>query len=113
MAGDGRLVVVFQPHLYSRTVMFAQGFGEALALADEVVVMDVYAAREDPVPGVSGAMIADAVDLPSAQVAYLPDRAAVPARVAELARPGDLVITIGAGDVTELGPAILALLEQR
>ena len=63
---DGRLVVAFQPHLYSRTQEFAEGFGEALGLADEVVVMDVYGAREDPVPGVTGAMVADAVPLPAA-----------------------------------------------
>src|SRR3954453_3937510 len=65
VAGEGRLVVAFQPHLYSRTREFAAGFGEALGLADEVVVMDVYGAREDPVPGVTGAMVADAVPLPA------------------------------------------------
>ena len=60
VAGDGRLVVAFQPHLYSRTREFAAGFGEALGLADDVVVMEIYGAREDPVPGVTGAMVADA-----------------------------------------------------
>ena len=65
VAGSGRLVVAFQPHLYSRTQEFAEGFGAALGLADEVVVMDVYGAREDPVPGVTGALVADAVPLPA------------------------------------------------
>lgn len=113
MVGTGRLIVVFQPHLYSRTATFAQAFGEALALADEVVVMDVYAAREEPVPGVSGALIADAVALATGHAAFEPDRAVVAARVAASARDGDLVITVGAGDVTDLGPVILDLLEQR
>ena len=58
MAGPGRVVAVFQPHLYSRTRIFAADFGAALGLADEVVVMDVYAAREDPEPGVTGALVA-------------------------------------------------------
>ena len=113
MVGPGRVIVLFQPHLYSRTATFASAFGTALALADAVVVMDVYGAREDPVPGVSGALVADAIGLPPGQVGYEPDRTKVAARVAEMAQPGDLVITIGAGDVTELGAAILDLLEQR
>ena len=85
MAGDGRLVVAFQPHLYSRTQEFAAGFGQALGLADEVVVMDVYGAREDPVPGVTGAMVADAVPLPPAQVLV---RAVVVGRRPGAGRPG-------------------------
>jgi len=110
VAGSGRLVVVFQPHLYSRTSYFAEQFAEVLALADLVVVMDVYAAREDPVPGVTGNLIATAVPLPREQVVFEPSWAAVPALVAHLARPGDLVLTVGAGDVTMLGPEVLATL---
>src|SRR5919112_4075895 len=72
VVGSGRLVVAFQPHLYSRTREFAAGFGEALGLADEVVVMDVYGAREDPVPGVTGAMVAEAVPLPAECVLFEP-----------------------------------------
>jgi UDP-N-acetylmuramate--alanine ligase len=106
----GRVIAVFQPHLYSRTRIFAAEFGAALGLADEVVVMDVYAAREDPEPGVSGALVADAVPLPRERVAYVPSWSAVAAEVAGRARPGDLVLTIGAGDVTMLAPQILAAL---
>jgi UDP-N-acetylmuramate--alanine ligase len=107
VAGDGRLVVVFQPHLYSRTATFADAFGRALAGADVVVVLDVYGAREDPAPGVSGALVAEAIPAGGTEVHYVPDFAAVPARVAALLRPDDLVITMGAGDVTSLGPELL------
>ncbi|WP_043638697.1 UDP-N-acetylmuramate--L-alanine ligase [Nonomuraea candida] len=109
-SGTGRVIAVFQPHLYSRTRFFADEFGAALGLADEAIVLDVYGAREDPEPGVSGAMVAGRVPLPPERVAYAPDRAAVPALVAERARPGDIVLTMGAGDITELGPQIVARL---
>ncbi|MFG1695701.1 UDP-N-acetylmuramate--L-alanine ligase [Nonomuraea sp. NPDC049309] len=109
-SGTGRVIAIFQPHLYSRTRFFADEFGAALGLADEVIVLDVYGAREDPEPGVSGAMVAGRVPLPPERVAYAPDRSAVPALVAERARPGDIVLTMGAGDVTELGPQIVARL---
>jgi len=110
VAGSGRLIVVFQPHLFSRTSFFAEQFAEVLGLADVVVVMDVYAAREDPVPGVTGNLIAAAVPLPREQVVFEPSWTAVPGVVASLARPGDLVLTAGAGDVTMLGPEVLATL---
>jgi UDP-N-acetylmuramate--alanine ligase len=103
---DGRIVAVFQPHLYSRTRFFAAEFGQALGLADVAVVLDVYGAREDPEPGVSGRLIADAVP-DGTRVEYVPVWDEVPAVVAGLVRPGDLVITLGAGDVTRLGPLIL------
>jgi UDP-N-acetylmuramate--alanine ligase len=110
---EGRLLVAFQPHLYSRTRAFHREFGAALGLADEVVVLDVFAAREDPEPGVSGALVAEAIPLPAERVHYVPRWADVPEVVAGLARPGDLVITMGAGDVTVLGPEILAELGRR
>ncbi|HEY6748637.1 MAG TPA: UDP-N-acetylmuramate--L-alanine ligase [Mycobacteriales bacterium] len=110
VAGAGRVLVAFQPHLFSRTVAFAADFGTALGLADEVVVLDVYAAREDPVPGVTGALVADAVPLPAGRVVFAPDRSRVAPELAARARPGDLVITMGAGDVTALAPEILAAL---
>jgi UDP-N-acetylmuramate--alanine ligase len=113
IAGPGRLVVAFQPHLYSRTQAFATEFGAALGLADEVVVLEVYGAREDPEPGVSGALVADAVTLPPDRVHYVPRWSDVPSVVAGVARPGDLVITMGAGDVTVLAPEILLELERR
>jgi UDP-N-acetylmuramate--alanine ligase len=114
VVGDrGRVVVAFQPHLYSRTRDFASAFGAALGLADEVVVLEVYGAREDPEPGVSGALVADAVTLPPDRVQYVPRWSDVPAVVAAVARPGDLVITMGAGDVTVLAPEILLELERQ
>jgi UDP-N-acetylmuramate--alanine ligase len=113
LAGRGRLVVAFQPHLYSRTRDFAGAFGAALGLADEVVVLEVYGAREDPEPGVSGALVADAVPLPAERVRFVPRWADVPAVVAGVARSGDLVITMGAGDVTVLAPEILLELERQ
>ncbi|WP_374727378.1 UDP-N-acetylmuramate--L-alanine ligase [Haloactinomyces albus] len=107
VVGDGRLIVVFQPHLYSRTAAFAGEFATALGLADEVVLLDVYGAREDPEPGVNGALIAESVPLPEGRVHYEPSITAAAPLVAGLARPGDLVVTMGAGDVTMLGPEIL------
>ncbi len=110
VARTGRVVVVFQPHLFSRTRDFAEQFGAALGAADEVVVMDVYAAREDPVPGVTGALVAAAVPLPAERVAFVPSWSAVAAEVVARVRPGDLLLTVGAGDVTLIGPEVLALL---
>jgi UDP-N-acetylmuramate--alanine ligase len=110
VAGKGRLIVAFQPHLYSRTAAFAEEFGAALGAADEVVVMDVYGAREDPVPGVTGALVADAIPLPREHVVFEPSWSAVPGLLAELAEPGDLVLTMGAGDITQIGPEVLRLL---
>ncbi|HEV7648172.1 MAG TPA: UDP-N-acetylmuramate--L-alanine ligase [Actinophytocola sp.] len=112
-AQGGRVVVVFQPHLYSRTRMFAAEFGAALSLADEVVVLDVYGAREQPEPGVTGALVADAVSLPAGQVHYEPSFEKVPPLVVSFVRPGDLVLTMGAGDVTMLGPELIAELDRR
>ncbi|MGV1086975.1 MAG: UDP-N-acetylmuramate--L-alanine ligase [Mycobacterium sp.] len=103
-----RSIVVFQPHLYSRTKTFAHEFADALETADEVFVLDVYAAREQPLAGVSGALIAERISVP---VHYVPDFSAVAARVAAVARPGDVVVTMGAGDVTLLGPEILAAVD--
>jgi UDP-N-acetylmuramate--alanine ligase len=111
IATGGRVIAIFQPHLFSRTRLFATQFGAALGQADEVLVLDVYAAREDPEPGVTGRLIADAV--PGGAAVFLPDRAAIPAAVAGLAKPGDLVLTMGAGDVTQLGPQIIAALKDR
>jgi UDP-N-acetylmuramate--alanine ligase len=108
VAGHGRCIVVFQPHLYSRTQTFAREFGQALSLADEVFVLDVYAAREQPIAGVSGAGVAEHVTVP---VRYVPDFSAVADLVAGSARPGDVVVTMGAGDVTLLGREILAAVQ--
>ncbi|WP_309116605.1 UDP-N-acetylmuramate--L-alanine ligase [Saccharothrix sp.] len=112
VAGGGKLVVVFQPHLYSRTRLFADEFGTALGLADEVVVLDVYGAREDPEPGVTGALVARQVPLEQGKVHYEPSFDRVPALVAGLVGEGDVVVTMGAGDVTMLGPEIVGELDR-
>jgi UDP-N-acetylmuramate--alanine ligase len=113
VSGEGRVLAVFQPHLYSRTRIFAADFGRALGLADDVVVLDVYGAREDPEPGVTGDLVARAVPLPPGRVAFEPDRDAAARRLAERAAQGDVVLTLGAGDVTRLGPRVLELLAER
>lgn len=110
VAGHGRCVAVFQPHLYSRTQTFAREFGQALSLADEVFVLDVYAAREQPIAGISGASVAEHVSVPSR---YVPDFSAVADLVAGSARSGDVIVTMGAGDVTLLGKEILAAVQSR
>ena len=98
-AGSGRLIAVFQPGTYSRTQTFAHEFAAALAKADIAVLMDVFPAREEPIPGVTGATISDLVDLPPGHVIYEPSYGETPARIAEIARPGDLVLTMGIGNV--------------
>jgi UDP-N-acetylmuramate--alanine ligase len=109
-SGSGRSLVVFQPHLYSRTKAFAAEFGRALDAADEVFVLDVYGAREQPLAGVSGASVAEHVSVP---VHYIPDFSAVAEEVAAAAGPGDVIVTMGAGDVTMLGPEIVTALRAR
>ncbi|MBN0046871.1 UDP-N-acetylmuramate--L-alanine ligase [Streptomyces actuosus] len=106
-AGDARILVVFQPHLFSRTQELGKEMGEALALADASVVLDIYPAREDPIPGVTSELIIDAARAAGADVTPVHDKGEVPDTVAGMAGPGDLVLTMGAGDVTDLGPRIL------
>jgi UDP-N-acetylmuramate--alanine ligase len=103
--GTGRVIAVFQPHLFSRTRIFAAEFGAALGLADEAIVLDVYAAREDPEPGITGQLVVDAV--PGGHARFAPDPLLVTALVARIAEPGDLVLTMGAGDITTLGPRLV------
>ena len=111
LAGEGRVVAAFQPHLVSRTRIFGEAMGVALGAADEVVVLDVYVAREDPDPAVTGRLVADAVPLPAERVHFVADLDDAPAELHRLARPGDLVLTLGAGSVTDVGPLLLSLLE--
>jgi UDP-N-acetylmuramate--alanine ligase len=111
IADSGRVIAIFQPHLYSRTRIFADDFGAALGLADEAIVLDVYAAREDPEPGVTGRLVADAV--PGGRALFLPDRTQVAPVIARTAEPGDVVLTMGAGDVTALGPQLVEALGMR
>jgi UDP-N-acetylmuramate--alanine ligase len=111
ISSNGRVIAVFQPHLFSRTRIFAGEFGAALGLADEVVVLDVYAAREDPEPGVTGQLVADAV--PGGRAWFVPDRERIAPVIAGVAAPGDVVLTMGAGDVTLLGPQLVEALRRR
>ncbi|MDR1264540.1 MAG: UDP-N-acetylmuramate--L-alanine ligase [Propionibacteriaceae bacterium] len=106
----GRVVVAFQPHLFSRTRDFADGFGAALAQADQVVVSDVYPAREQPLPGVSGALVAQAVADHGGQVVYVERLGDLALALAGLARPGDLVLLAGAGSITTVADDLLARL---
>lgn len=110
-AGHRRVVAVFQPHLYSRTELLYREFGRALSKADRVVVTDVYAAREAPIPGITGEMIANAVPKPDGEVFYSPHRADLASLLAELVQAGDLVLTMGAGDITLVPTELAALLE--
>ena len=114
VVADGSAVrVVFQPHLYSRTRDFAPGFAAGLAPADQIVLLPVYGAREQPMAGVDAHLIADLLvaDGHPAQLVANPEQAV--RELVATARPGDLIVTIGAGDVTQLGPQILAALAQR
>jgi UDP-N-acetylmuramate--alanine ligase len=108
---DGRIIAAFQPHLYSRTAALTGEFGDALSSADVVLVTDVYGAREAPVPGVTGALVVEATRSRGTEVRFVPAAGDLPAVLAELTRPGDLVLTLGAGDITEAGPVLLGLLE--
>jgi UDP-N-acetylmuramate--alanine ligase len=106
---QGKVWAVFQPHLYSRTARFHDEFGESLSGADEAVVTDVYGSREEPVPGITGAMVAEAVVRHGGRAHYVPHRSDLAAYLAGRVAPGDLVVTMGAGDVT-LVPTELAIL---
>lgn len=111
--GDGaRVVVCFQPHLYSRTQEFASEFAAALSLADATVVLDIFGAREAPVEGVDSRIITDKMTLPAESVVYEQDFSAAPETVKSLTRPGDLVLTMGAGSVTMLAGEVLAALAE-
>ncbi|WP_371174271.1 UDP-N-acetylmuramate--L-alanine ligase [Buchananella felis] len=108
-ATRGRVGVLFQPHLYSRTVNFAEQFARALALADRAIVTDVYAAREDPVPGVDGRTITGH----DPALVYVADRVQGARELAQWAKDGDLLLTVGAGSITEQADDVLAALRER
>jgi len=111
VVGSGRVIAVHQPHLYSRTQMLAGDFAETYErMADHTVVLDVFGAREDPVPGVTGALVAERFADP-ARVDYLPDWQSAAERVAAIARDGDLIMTLSCGDVYRIIPQILGALE--
>ena len=102
-----RLVAVFQPHLYSRTIAHGEAMGRALAAADLVFVTEIYAAREQPVPGVSGRQVADAAARAGADARFEAVRAEVGKKVRDALRPGDVVLTLGAGDITRVAPELV------
>lgn len=108
-AAGGRVLALFQPHLFSRTRNFASRFASALDLADQVIVCDIYGAREDPIPGVTSQIITEKMQRGS----YLGNRDEAARFLAKAAQPGDLILTVGAGDVTAAGAVILQALEQR
>lgn len=113
VAGEGRIVMAFQAHHYYRTAMFVKEFGEAMGLADEVIVLEVFAPGEDPIPGASGQTMADEVPLPAGQVLFEPSSSSVPQHLVDRAQPGDIIMTIGQGDVALMAPTVLDLLEIR
>jgi UDP-N-acetylmuramate--alanine ligase len=109
-----RVVAVFQPHLYSRTRDFQDGFARSFYDADVLVLTEIYGAREQPIEGVSGKMLADLTSrYGHRDVRYLAEKDALPAYLAEVAQPGDLVITMGAGDVYKCGERFLDMLNER
>lgn len=109
VVGKGRLITVFQPHLYSRTRLMAKEFAQALAASDEVVLLDIYAAREDPEPGVTGELIANAFP-DHARIHYVPNWDEVAVTAARLANAGDFIVTMGCGDVYRQVPLIMEAL---
>ena len=108
-AGDGRVLVIFQPHRYSRTQAFLDDFAVSLDLADDVTLLEIYAASEKPIHGVSSSLIAEKMS----HGYFIPNFALASERVIEMARPGDVIITLGAGDVNSLAPIIAEGLQRR
>ena len=102
-----RIVAAFQPHLFSRTRDFAGDFGAALAAADAVYLTAIYPAREQPIPGVTSELVADGVRAAGGAVRWSGARDGLAEAIAADARPGDVVLTLGAGDVTRTGPELL------
>ena len=108
-AGDGRVLVIFQPHRYSRTQAFLDGFATSLDLADDVTLLEIYAASEKPIHGVTSELIAAKME----RGHYLPNFVQASDRIIEMAQPGDVIITLGAGDVNSLAPIIAEGLQRR
>ncbi|MEC7001504.1 MAG: cyanophycin synthetase, partial [Actinomycetota bacterium] len=113
VVGAGRVIVAFQAHHYYRTAMFVQEFGQALGLADVAVVLEVFAPGEEPIPGASGQTLAANVPLPEGDSIFEPSWTAVAGILADRARAGDIVMTLGAGDIGMLGTEVLDRLRSR
>ena len=108
-AGDGKVLVIFQPHRYSRTQAFMSNFASSLSLADRVILLEVYAASEKPITGVSSQIIAEQMS----NGIYIPNFVEATDAIIEMAKPGDVIMTLGAGDVSSLGPIIVDGLTKR
>jgi len=113
VVGSGRVLVAFQAHHFYRTALFSKEFGQALGLADFVVVLEVFAPGETPIPGASGSVMASNVPLLDEAVVFEPSWSAVPATLVEHAKAGDIIMTLGAGDIGMMCPQILELLSGR
>ncbi len=108
-----RVITIFQPHLYSRTNMFYKEFAQSLSLSDLLIITDVYPAREKPIPGISGKLIADiTIQNGYKNVIYIEDKNEVPDKLLELVKSGDFVITMGAGDIYKVGEKFIFLLKE-
>ena len=111
--GEGKLIVAFQAHHYYRTAMFTKEFGEALGLADKVVVLEVFAPGEQPIPGASGQTMASNVPLDPDQVIFEPSWSAVAGHLVAGAQSGDIVMTLGAGDIGLIAAEVVELLRDQ
>jgi UDP-N-acetylmuramate--alanine ligase len=108
-----RLVAAFQPHLFTRTRDFAREFGESLSVADVVLLADIYPAREKPIEGVTSTLVADAVKRAGKPVVWQGARTSLAEALASVVKPGDVVVTVGAGDITRTGPELIARLGRK
>jgi UDP-N-acetylmuramate--alanine ligase len=115
MPTNGRVIAVFQPHRYSRTRALYREFGDSFASADAVLVTEVYGAGEMPQPGVNGKLIVDAIceTRPHPDVYYVPQQEAIPGVLKHISERGDLVLTLGAGDISQVGENLLHILEDQ
>jgi UDP-N-acetylmuramate--alanine ligase len=113
VVGKGKLIVAFQAHHYYRTALFNKEFGQALGLADQVVVLEVFAPGEEAIPGASGQTMASLVPLPPSQVVFEPSWSKVAQQLVQRAKPDDIIMTLGAGDIGLLAPEVLTLLESQ
>ena len=113
MSNGGRVIAVFQPHRYSRTRALYREFGDSFAAADAVLVTEVYGAGEMPQPGVNGKLIVDAIceTRGHPEVYYIPQQDAIPRVLGDISERGDLVLTLGAGDISQVGESLLYVLE--
>lgn len=112
-ARDGSVIAIFQPHRYSRTLAFSQEFAEALRAADKVVLLDIYGAGEEPIPGASSAAIVAEIKAQGGSAIFEPNLMRAIDEASAKAQTGDIILTLGAGDVTSLGPQIISAINER